>query len=224
MPPKRGVSSLVTLDHERELFAQGFERVAGLDEVGTGAAAGPCYCALVVVSAVSLGAPVGLNDSKLLSARQREGLVPAITSWALDWSLGRASAGEIDEYGLTIALRLAGHRALAALRVAPDIVILDGKRDWLTIPSSASLLAPDYGSSLRPEVRTMVKADRHCASVAAASILAKVERDRIMGELALEFPEYEWGSNKGYLSAAHQAAISANGLSPHHRASWALSS
>ena len=215
--------SAVTLEAETRYFAEGFATVAGLDEVGTGSGAGPCYVAFVVVDATSPVGPDGLNDSKLLTPAQREALVPQIESWAIDWAIGAASAQEIDQHGLTIAQRLAAHRALAALRRSPELVLLDGKRDWLTIPDRGDLLAPDYGLAEAPPVVTMVKADRYCASVAAASVLAKVARDAKMNELALQYPQYEWETNKGYLSSRHLAAIAEFGRSPEHRLSWNLS-
>lgn len=212
-------ASQVTLETEHQLLSSGYSLVAGLDEVGTGSAAGPCYCALVVIDAATPPPPGGLDDSKRLTARKREALSPLVQNWAVDWSIGIATAGEIDELGLTLALRLAGLRALSNLRRVPDIVILDGKRDWLTQSDEPSFLAPGLGSPT-PPVITMVKADRYCASVAAASVIAKVQRDAYMDELSLRYPEYEWSSNKGYLSAGHAKALAQLGQTPEHRASW----
>jgi ribonuclease HII len=210
-----------TLDKEKELFTEGFTRVGALDEVGTGSASGPLHCAIVVIDNGE-SSPAGLRDSKLLTAKSREGLVPAIHAWVLDFAIGSASAAEIDDYGLTIALRLAGHRALQQLRVAPDVILLDGKRDWLTPPEQPGLLAPTYADAVVPPVRTLVKADRLCASVAAASVLAKVDRDGVMVQLARQFPGYDWEVNKGYLTPGHLRAIRLLGQCGEHRRSWRL--
>lgn len=211
-----------SLDYEDEFFASGHRLVAGLDEVGTGSAAGPCYCALAVLDASRGLMPGGLKDSKLLTPARREALVEPLNEWLVDWATGSASADEIDRFGLTAALRLAGHRALEGLRRTPDIIILDGKRDWLSRPERSELLAPDYGDVVVPAVVTRIKADRSCASVAAASVMAKVERDAWMNELDTRYPGYGWRVNKGYATAVHMAAMRALGLSAEHRRSWKL--
>jgi ribonuclease HII len=138
-------------------------------------------------------------------------------------AVGHASAQEIDDLGLTAALRLAGHRALAALPRMPDVVLLDGNHDWITPPGQPSLFgAPCPELVAVPSVRTMIKADMHCASVAAASVLAKTERDAIMVRLAAEHPEYGWDENKGYSTPAHLDALRRLGPCAHHRRSWRL--
>jgi len=207
-----------TLEREHDLLQQGHQLVAGVDEVGTGSCAGPCYCAVVVVSADTGPVPEGLHDSKLLRPSQREQLAPAVRVWAVETAIGAASAEEIDELGLTAALRRAGHRAFDSLNCTPDLVILDGKRDWLHAPAT-TLLDVDPHRAIGPVV-TQIKADQLCASVAAASVIAKVARDAFMEQLAREEPRYGWDENKGYGTAAHLAAIAKHGVSVHHRRSW----
>jgi ribonuclease HII len=213
---------------ERELQRAGHRLVAGMDEVGRGALAGPVSVGVVVVDELCRSAPVGVKDSKLLSHQVRERLVPKIRGWATAYAVGHASPGEIDRYGIMVALRLAGTRALAALSVIPDLVLLDGNYDWLTDPGRVGLLGlleegPDAGptSSCVP-VTTMIKADMSCSSVAAASVLAKVERDAMMVALAAEVPGYAWELNKGYSAPEQLAALASRGPSVHHRRSWHL--
>ena len=168
---------------------------------------------------------MGVKDSKLLSHATRERLVPKIQRWATAYAVGHASPGEIDRYGIMVALRFAGTRALAVLSVTPDLIILDGNHDWLTDPGRVGLLglAEDgLGLASCVPVRTMVKADMFCSSVAAASVLAKVERDAMMVELAAEVPGYAWELNKGYSAPEHFVALESYGPSVHHRRSWRL--
>ncbi|MDR0627986.1 MAG: ribonuclease HII [Bifidobacteriaceae bacterium] len=209
-----------TLEAESALLATGYETVGGMDEVGRGALAGPVCVGVVVVDSQTPLAPPGLADSKLLSPAQRLNLIPALTRWAADHSIGWASAEEIDRHGIVAALRLAGHRALDQLLRTPSVIVLDGKHNWLSPP-------PDlFSEPSQPAwlVRMKVKADRECASVAAASIFAKVARDQRMVELAVEFPEYGWQANKGYGSPAHLEALSHFGPVHLHRQSWSLPS
>jgi ribonuclease HII len=209
--------------------------IAGMDEVGRGALAGPVSVGVVVVDEVCRSAPVGVKDSKLLSHQVRERLVPKIRGWATAYAVGHASPAEIDRFGIMVALRFAGTRALDALPVVPDLVLLDGNHDWLTDPQRVGLLGlveddPDWlagpacGNPVRPciPVRTMVKADMVCSSVAAASVLAKVERDAMMVELAVTMPGYAWELNKGYSAPEHFAALASRGATTHHRRSWRL--
>jgi ribonuclease HII len=205
-----------------------------MDEVGRGALAGPVSVGVVVVDEVCRSAPVGVKDSKLLSHQVRERLVPKIRGWATGYAVGHASPGEIDAYGIMVGLRLAGTRALAALPVIPDLVLLDGNHDWLTDPARIGLLGliedgSDWltavagcGPLRSIPVRTMVKADMSCSSVAAASVLAKVERDAMMVDLAAVVPGYAWALNKGYSAPEHFAALGSLGPSVHHRRSWRL--
>ncbi|HYO20625.1 MAG TPA: ribonuclease HII, partial [Dermatophilaceae bacterium] len=198
-------SARPSLRVERGLQRAGHPLIAGMDEVGRGALAGPVSVGVVVVDEVCRSAPAGVKDSKLLSHQVRERLVPRIQAWATAYAVGHASPGEIDRYGIMAALRLAGTRALGSLPVIPDLVLLDGNHDWLTDPGRVGLLgfledAHDGPASLAPgvpatipactiPVRTMIKADLFCSSVAAASVLAKVERDAMMVELAAEVPD-----------------------------------
>lgn len=203
-----------TLDTEAELHAQGARYVIGCDEVGRGAIAGPVAVGLCVVDA-SVGVhPAGLRDSKMLSEKRREELAPQAAGWALLSAVGLATALEVDELGIMVALGLAGKRALAQLHelgasITESVLLLDGSYNWLT---------PVLKSPLR--VRTRVKADRDCASVAAASVVAKVHRDRMMIAYDDEYPGYGWSGNKGYGSAEHFAAIDSLGPSALHRMTW----
>ena len=222
---------------ERELQRAGHRLVAGMDEVGRGALAGPVSVGVVVIDEGCRSAPVGVKDSKLLSPQMRQRLVPKIRRWATAYAVGHASPGEIDRYGIIAALRFAGTRALASLYVIPDLIILDGNYDWLTDPGRVGLLGLLEGGPLSvPDasdaadvpvvpccpIRTLVKADMSCSSVAAASVLAKVERDAIMVALAAQVPDYAWELNKGYSAPEHFAALESHGASVHHRRSWHL--
>lgn len=210
------------LRHERQLLRDGARLVAGMDEVGRGSLAGPVSVGVVVVDARTRSAPRGVADSKLLTPAAREALLPALARWGLARAVGHASADEIDAIGIMGALRLAGRRALAqaSLVVGPvDTVLLDGNHDWLT---GAATLFDDDSGELRPRVHLRVKADRSCASVAAASVLAKCERDALMVALAPAHPAYRWEENKGYASPEHLAALRDVGPCVLHRRSWHL--
>ncbi len=208
-----------TLEIEREFFRNGVMRIAGIDEVGRGALAGPVSVGAVLIDASFDSWPEGLADSKLISASKREQLVPRIEGWALSHAVGHASASEVDEFGIIGALRRAGLRALAALTLPPDLVILDGSHDWLT--QVEDLFAQD-SIEPTPPVHMRVKADQTCASVAAASVLAKVQRDAIMQSLDAQHPGYGFASNKGYGSEGHKQAIRDHGATAVHRVSWNL--
>jgi len=134
----------------------------------------------------------------------------------VSWAVGAADATEIDEVGIMAALQLAGQRALSQIGVQPDVVIVDGPLDWLSSNSVSDVHQV-------PRVVTQVKADQVCASVAAASIVSKVQRDHVMISLHEQFPAYGWASNKGYGSALHRQAISDHGACDFHRRSWNLS-
>ncbi len=194
-----------------------------MDEVGRGSPAGPVFVGLVVLDVGVGRPPTGIRDSKLLAAPAREGLAPGIRAWATAWALGSAAPDEVDAFGVTGALRLAGRRALGRLAEPPDVVLLDGNHDWLSV-GGGSGDAVDHAEVHRGgvEVVTRIKADRTCTSVAAASILAKVARDAVMVALAAEYPGYGWEANKGYGTEAHLAAIRRLGTTPHHRLSWRL--
>lgn len=212
--------SAPTLRVERQLLRSGAGLVCGMDEVGRGALSGPVSVGVVVVDAtVRRGLP-GVRDSKLLTPQARDALVPRIRTWAVASAVGHADAAEIDEVGIIGALRRAGLRALAALPVMPDRVLLDGKHDWLTPPAQASLLDDEVPPV--PPVTMLIKADLACTSVAAASVLAKTERDAIMADLAHAHPEYGWHGNKGYASPDHLDALRRHGPCALHRRSWRL--
>lgn len=207
-----------TCEVEAALLGQGASVVAGMDEVGRGAWAGP-----VVVGALALDRPTagpsGLDDSKRLTPGRRRALCEPIRSWSAGWGLGWASAEEVDRVGLTAALGRAGARALAALGLPAEVVILDGGHDWLT-PS-----LEDRRSSARgtlPRVVTVVGADRRCATVAAASVLAKVARDDWMTELGSRWPDFGFEAHKGYGTALHRRALERLGPTPEHRRSWSI--
>lgn len=213
------------------------DTVGGMDEVGRGALAGPVTVGLAVVGRGTPDAfPQGLADSKQLTPRRREALVEPCRDWVLDWAVAHASPAEIDALGIVGALRLAGRRALAEVAARghlPGVVVLDGTADWLTVPEADLLTslepAPPGGegkgpdpllADLVPGVHTEVKGDARCAVVAAASVLAKVERDALM--TALPDPGYDWASNKGYASAAHVDGLARLGACDRHRRSWHL--
>lgn len=217
MPPGGRVSLAPSLRVERALLREGHVVVAAVDEVGRGALAGPASVGVVLVDARVRAAPAGVRDSKLLTPAAREALAPSIRRWALAYAVGHASPDEVDAVGILGALRLAAVRALAALPQAPDLVLLDGNHDWLTDPMAGGLFAPST-----PPVRTRVKADLSCSSVAAASVLAKVERDAMMVALHEQHPEYGWALNKGYSAPEHLAALIRLGATAHHRRTWRL--
>lgn len=217
------VAGAPTLRIEREMLRSGIASLACVDEVGRGALCGPVTVGVVVITARTKPAPTGVRDSKLLSAQQRSALAPRIRRWA-DHAVGHASNVEIDDIGIIAALRLAGHRALAALAAPPDLVLLDGSHDYLTQPVQPALFDDADDRLSLPPVVTRVKADLQCAGVAAASILAKTERDALMLELDRELPAYGLAANKGYAAAEHLDALRRLGPSAHHRISWRLPS
>lgn len=217
------LSNRPTLRLERSLLRDGITHLACADEVGRGALSGPVTIGMVVITLETRSAPVGVRDSKLLSPTLRETLAPKVRRWATAHSVGHASAHEIDEHGIIAALRMAGHRALVGLSVAPDLVLLDGNHDYLTRPDQELLFdtVPDLLDDV-PRVVTAVKGDMRCAAVAAASILAKTERDAMMVRFAEQHPEYGWRENKGYSAPEHIDALRRLGPTPLHRRSWSL--
>jgi ribonuclease HII len=210
-------SSRPTLRLERSLARSGSIHIGGVDEVGRGALCGPVTVGVVVVNATSPPAPLGVRDSKQLTAERRTSLVEPITSWACDWAVGDATALEVKTMGLTFAMQRAAFRALAALATPMDTVVLDGHYDYLT-PDSQGLPSGEYlrGNHV-PAVVTRVRADVCCSSVAAASILAKVHRDQLMIDLDSRYPGYGWAVNKGYGTPQHLAALARLGPTPEHR-------
>jgi ribonuclease HII len=225
---RRPTAKVPTLREERRLLRDGHVLVAGMDEVGRGALAGPVTVGVVLVDAATRSAPPGLRDSKLLTPAARESLAPRLRRWAPAWAVGHAEPEEVDELGIIAALRLAGHRALAQLGTRPTVVLLDGCHDWLSPPAPdlLDLLLDDGrcvpGPADPPPVRTMVKADLRCAAVAAASVLAKTTRDAIMVQRAEWHPRYLWTDNKGYSAPEHAAALARYGPCLQHRLSWRL--
>ena len=196
------------LDQERGLRDQGYSLVAGLDEAGRGAWAGPVYAAAVILPLDRPDLSEALNgvaDSKRLSPQRRETLLETIHEVALAVGVGSATAGEIDASGIVAATRTAMERATQALALAPDALLLD----YIALPD------------MRLPQRSLPKADQRCLSVAAASIVAKVSRDRWMVELHQQHPGYGFARHKGYGTAAHRAALAELGPSPFHRMSWA---
>lgn len=209
---------------ERELLANGHRLVAGMDEVGRGALAGPVSVGLVVVDAGTGRTPAGLRDSKLLRPAARERLCAPIRRWSVASAVGHSSPEEIDRYGIIAALRLAGARALHEVTAAgmlPDVVVLDGNHDWLTQPPHV----PE-GPVTVPAVPVLmqIKADLRVTAVAAASVLAKTERDALMVGLHEHHPVYGWDGNKGYSAPEHASALREHGPCVLHRRSWSLPS
>lgn len=203
-----------TLRFEKALYREGVTSIVGVDEVGRGALAGPVAVGMVVIDTAVRRIPVGLRDSKLLPEAAREALEPHCRRWVLHHAVGMASAAEVDALGIMRCLGLAGARALAMLEdagapVRDSTLILDGNYDYL----NPALMRP-------ARVVTRIKADRDCASVAAASVIAKVHRDRLMIGHDSEYPGYGWASNKGYSSREHFDAIAALGPSALHRLTW----
>jgi len=198
--------------------------LAAMDEVGRGALAGPVSVGVVVISAQTFPAPDGVRDSKLLTASRRVELAPLILAWCVAASVGHATNAEIDDVGIISALRLAGRRALLAVAdagVSPAVVLLDGSHDWLTPPRPG--LFDDLADYWQPPPVVMkVKADMTCSAVAAASVLAKVERDAQMVNHSKDYPAFGWDGNKGYAAPEHLAALRDLGPSPLHRVSWNL--
>lgn len=215
-----------TLRHERTFKAQGIRYLAGVDEVGRGALAGPVSVGIAVVDLERQKPLAGVRDSKLLSPAERERLEPLVRRWSVASAVGHASAQEIDSIGIIAALRLAGTRAwreVLEAGIRPQAVLLDGSHNWLSPAEQLSLFdEPVVEASCDAPVHTKIKADMQCLSVAAASVIAKVERDRMMRELHVEFPDFGWDINKGYATALHRDVLRAAGPTPYHRVSWRL--
>jgi ribonuclease HII len=190
---------------EQGCFESGDQLVCGIDEVGRGAWAGPVTVGAVVICP-DRPRIFKVRDSKVLTLEEREALYPRIIRWALASGVGHASAAECDGLGMTAALRLAAERALAALDgIKPDRIILDGNHDYFGRPD---------------QVRTVIDGDALCLSVAAASIVAKVTRDRLMASEAECYPGYDFESNRGYRSYRHRCALLGYGPTAIHRRSW----
>jgi len=198
---------------EKQLMRDGVTRLAAMDEVGRGALAGPVTVGVVVVTAGIGRVPAGLADSKLLTPQMRQALVAPIRRWVAEYAVGHAGADEIDAIGIIAALRTAGRRALGALSGPVDAVLLDGNHNYLR---------ESVEEICHPIVHVRIKADLTCAAVAAASVLAKTERDAILTELSPSYPVYGFAENKGYGTPEHVAALRDHGPSVVHRRSWRL--
>jgi ribonuclease HII len=190
---------------EQALHRRGFAHVAGADEAGRGACAGPLVAAAAVLAPGRRGEIPGLNDSKLLTPAARERVYDLVVARAMAWTVVIVPPTDIDALGLHVCNLTAMRRALAGLPARPDYVLTDGFRvDGLGVPGLA-----------------VWKGDQVAACVAAASVVAKVTRDRIMRELDGDWPQYGFAEHKGYSTAEHTAAMYAHGVTPHHRMSYA---
>lgn len=192
----------MTYEIEHELMSRGITPVCGIDEAGRGPLAGPVFAAAVILPDGL--EELGINDSKKLSEKKRDILFDLIKEKAIAYSIASASEKEIDELNILNATFLAMKRAVDGLSVTPRIALVDGNRK------------PGTGI----EEITVVKGDAKSISIAAASILAKVSRDRYMIELDRKYPEYRFAQHKGYPTALHYEMIKANGISPVHRLSF----
>lgn len=187
---------------ENELLDSGIAPICGVDEAGRGPLAGP-VCAAAVILPRGLEIP-GLNDSKKLTEKKREALYDVICESAISYGIAFATVEEIEELNILGATYLAMNRAIAKLETPPALALIDGNRK----------------EGIEYECRTVIHGDAKCASIAAASILAKVTRDRYMLEMAEKYPEYAFEKHKGYGTKLHYAAIREHGMSPVHRPSF----
>ena len=193
------MANLPTFNFEQELYAQGFQFIAGVDEVGRGPLAGPVFAAAVILNPKHI--PAGLNDSKKLSSKNRNLILESILKYA-DVSIASASEREIEQINILQASHLAMVRAVNGLRQRPDHVLVDG-----------NLVPRDLGIS----ATALVQGDARSVSISAASIVAKVRRDLVMCDLGQQFPGYGWDKNAGYPTAQHLKALQDLGVTPHHR-------
>ncbi len=213
---------------EGRYFADGCTTVAGVDEVGRGAWAGPVSVGVAVVTPGSgRRIPKGVRDSKQLTPSEREALFTPLSRSVACWAVGHASNEECDALGMTVAQRLAARRALDQLCVAPDVLLVDGKFDFLNekgvSPDQGVLpLAGEWLPPVLPPVRLIVKGDASSKAIAAASVLAKVTRDRMMAVEAEHYPWFGFESNRGYPAPVHKMALASWGCTPLHRRSWAF--
>lgn len=188
---------------EKEVSAKGYKFICGVDEAGRGPLAGP-VCAAAVIMPEDTDIP-GLNDSKKLSEKKREALFPIICQKAVSYCIAYATVEEIEEHNILNATFLAMNRAIEGLGIKADYALVDGNR----VPKDCPV-----------PVTTVVKGDSLSMSIAAASILAKVSRDRLMLELDKEYPQYNFAKHKGYGTAEHMELIRKHGISPCHRPSF----
>ena len=187
---------------ENEIYAEGFSLICGVDEAGRGPLAGPVYAAAVILPRDAV--IEGLNDSKKLTEKKREALFDVITERALTYGIASASVEEIEKLNILNATFLAMNRAIDKLDPIPELALIDGNR-------STGIAMPS---------RCVVKGDSRCADIAAASILAKVSRDRYMLTLAEKYPQYHFEQHKGYGTKLHYEALREYGPSPEHRPSF----
>lgn len=187
---------------EHDLHAQGVGTICGVDEAGRGPLAGP-VCAAACILPVGLNIE-GLNDSKKLTEKRRDALYDVIAEQAVTYGIAFATVEEIEDLNILGATMLAMNRAIAQLSVTPDLALIDGNRT----------------KGIECPAQAVVHGDAKCASIAAASILAKVTRDRYMLDMAKQYPEYGFEKHKGYGTKAHYAAIREHGASPIHRPSF----
>ena len=187
---------------ENEIYAEGFSLICGVDEAGRGPLAGPVYAAAVILPRDAV--IDGLNDSKKLTEKKREALFDVVTERALTYGIASASVEEIEELNILNATFLAMNRAIDKLDPIPELALIDGNR-------STGIAMPS---------RCVVKGDSRCADIAAASILAKVSRDRYMLTLAEKYPQYHFEQHKGYGTKLHYEALREYGPSPEHRPSF----
>lgn len=210
-----------SLDSERRIFERGNRFVIGIDEVGRGAIAGPVAVGVSLIDKTNPALeawPEKLQDSKLMTPKSRSEIASPLMDWVSSYAVGFSTNKEIDELGISEALRLAAGSALDELfrdaktrkSIAEDgaVILLDGSQNWLGKVS--------YGL----DVQVQVKADTNCVSVAAAAVLAKITRDSLMQELDTQNPGYGLAGHKGYASAAHIAALRALGPTAIHRVTW----
>jgi ribonuclease HII len=188
---------------ERDLRSQHGPLIAGVDEVGRGPLAGPVVACAVVMPPDKRAMP-GINDSKKLSAKQRGEVIDKILANALSVGIGAASVREIDRLNILQASVLAVRRAIKRLKVTPDHIVVDGK----------SIRTYDFKHT------AVVRGDSRCYSIACASIVAKITRDRLMHALSNRYPAYSWGENSGYATAIHLKGIADHGITRHHRKSF----
>ncbi len=194
---------MTNAEFDAQIRAEGFSLLCGVDEAGRGPLAGPVFAAAVILRPDAV--PEGLNDSKKLSEKKRDALFDDICRAALAYGIASASVEEIEEMNILQATFLAMRRAVESLSVTPELLLIDGNCTpaGLTVPS-----------------RTLIKGDALSASVGAASILAKVSRDRLLLELDREYPQYAFAKHKGYGTALHYERIREHGMCPAHRPSF----
>ena len=205
-PPSKKIPPKLTV--ENALWAEGHDVIVGIDEVGRGSWAGPLAIGAAVLPTNGVGRVPGIRDSKMLTERQREALFDRVAGWCRAWSVGMVSHQECDDLGMSAAQKLAARRALAGLGLVPDRVLIDGNWDFI-------------GDAVAPGATTrIVKGDATCLSISAASVLAKVTRDRLMRLEDEHFPAFHFADNKGYPCPRHKMALQAFGPTTIHRRTW----